>query len=525
MANTLNLGSGNWGVKDSSLLGYKNRQNGRFIPETFDVARGSAGTRVNQSGLIETPEEILSADLVTNGDFTTDSDWTKGTGWTISSGSANCDGSQTGTTSLTPSLNNVVNNVTYIVEYTISNYSSGSISIKLGNTGYGAVRTANGTYTEKIKAQATTFPRSQINADATFVGSIDNVSVKEVNRENLARIDYLDDAAGVLLTEPQRTNLVANSTTGLYGNSPASVANTTAPDGSNNGLILIPNAEADRWEYNISGGTYATGTELTYSWYRKRITTPTGASRVGDVDQLGVNISFIGSTTQTQSDINGYDRFESVFSIVDGSATAILRMYFGNVIGIGNSSVAYWGHQLEEGSYSTSLIPTEGVAATRLADVVNNAGDVNNFNSEEGTLFAEISALSSQAVQSSYITISDGTYNNRASILFSINATNSIRTFLRVGGVTQVDLTNDVNDVQAFNKIAFSYKENDFKVYINGVLSKIDTSGLVWSANTITKLSFSEINTSAAPFFGKTKNIQVFDTALSDAELQTLTTI
>ena len=122
----------------------------------------------------------LGEEKIVNGDFATDSNWTKGTGWTILGGSANCDGSQTGTTSLTPALDNVVNNVIYIVEYTISNYSSGSISIKLGNTGYGAVRTANGTYTEEIKAQATTFPRSQINADATFVGSIDNVSVKEV---------------------------------------------------------------------------------------------------------------------------------------------------------------------------------------------------------------------------------------------------------------------------------------------------------------------------------------------------------
>ena len=128
-------------------------------------------------GAIPVPTE--GSNVVVNGDFTTDSDWTKGTGWTISGGTANCDGTQTGTTSLTPALNNVVNNVTYIVEYTISNYTSGSISIKLGNTGYGVVRSANGTYTEEIKALATTFPRSQINADASFIGSIDNVSVKE----------------------------------------------------------------------------------------------------------------------------------------------------------------------------------------------------------------------------------------------------------------------------------------------------------------------------------------------------------
>ena len=74
MANTLNLGDGNWGVKDSSLLGYA-KDNTKFVPETFDVTRASSGTRVNKDGLIETVEETLSGELITNGDFDTDTWW------------------------------------------------------------------------------------------------------------------------------------------------------------------------------------------------------------------------------------------------------------------------------------------------------------------------------------------------------------------------------------------------------------------------------------------------------------------
>ena len=91
MANTLSLGSGNWGAKESLLLGYY-ENGGKFFPETFDVTRATSGTRVNKAGLIETPTEILSGDLVINGDFDTDSDWILDSGWSISSGKASCNG-------------------------------------------------------------------------------------------------------------------------------------------------------------------------------------------------------------------------------------------------------------------------------------------------------------------------------------------------------------------------------------------------------------------------------------------------
>jgi hypothetical protein len=52
MANTLNLGNGNWAVKKDSLLGY-NSENGNFKPLPFDFTRSTSATRVNKDGLIE----------------------------------------------------------------------------------------------------------------------------------------------------------------------------------------------------------------------------------------------------------------------------------------------------------------------------------------------------------------------------------------------------------------------------------------------------------------------------------------
>jgi len=53
MANTLNLGNGDWATKENSLLGY-NSESGNYKPLAFDFTRASSATVVNKAGLIET---------------------------------------------------------------------------------------------------------------------------------------------------------------------------------------------------------------------------------------------------------------------------------------------------------------------------------------------------------------------------------------------------------------------------------------------------------------------------------------
>jgi hypothetical protein len=90
--------------------------------------------------------------------------------------------------------------------------------------------------------------------------------------------------------------------------------------------------------------------------------------------------------------------------------------------------------------------------------------------------------------------------------------------------VSQVDKSGNVTDVTDFNKVAFSYKENEFKMFVNGSqVGSTDTSGSVWTSGTITKLSLTEINSALGAFNGKVRNVQVFTEAFTDAELQELT--
>ena len=55
-----------------------------------------------------------------------------------------------------------------------------------------------------------------------------------------------------------------------------------------------------------------------------------------------------------------------------------------------------WGAQLEQQSYATSYIPTNGATNTRLQDIANNSGNSTLINSTEGVLYAEIAALADE---------------------------------------------------------------------------------------------------------------------------------
>ena len=90
------------------------------------------------------------------------------------------------------------------------------------------------------------------------------------DRLNYPRITY-QNGRGALLTEPARTNLVTNSTAGQYGNSPGSSTLTISPDGTNNATVPVPNSLSDRYQITIFGGSYSSGTRITYSWHYKQL--------------------------------------------------------------------------------------------------------------------------------------------------------------------------------------------------------------------------------------------------------------
>jgi hypothetical protein len=124
------------------------------------------------------PNVVLGNELITNGDFATDSGWTTLGGWSIGGGSANCNGG-----SIMYTNGGIEVSKTYKVTYTIINYVSGNVrSIFNGSTtdGNGTTRNANGTFTELVQSTDNASGTFSFGAVAgSFIGSIDNVSVKE----------------------------------------------------------------------------------------------------------------------------------------------------------------------------------------------------------------------------------------------------------------------------------------------------------------------------------------------------------
>lgn len=136
---------------------------------------GYSGSNINEgmSSLWSGSIRALGPELVVSGGFDTDSGWNKGAGWTISGGKLNA---ATSTTASTTQTSVTDGESIHVVIYTISNYVSGGVRLRLGG-GSGTIRTSNGTFTEKITASVNEIV--EVDPVTSFEGSIDNVSVRE----------------------------------------------------------------------------------------------------------------------------------------------------------------------------------------------------------------------------------------------------------------------------------------------------------------------------------------------------------
>lgn len=339
---------------------------------------------------------------------------------------------------------------------------------------------------------------------------------------NIADIQLDTDNKPFLKFEPQATNYVTDAILGDYTGSIDITNKVVSPSGLVDATTPIPTANTNRFEEIISPSTFATDDILTYSWYRKRISTPIVDTFLGDLDVKAlINLTIENPTKQIESDTNGFDRFEVQFKVVDGSLESKARLYFGNIIVAGNQSVAYYGHQLELRSYATSLIYTNGTIATRTSDISSKIGLSNYINSSEGVLYAEISALANDVTRR-YISLSDGGDTNNEIRLYFDTSDNTVSTLIKVGGATEMFLFATLIDVNNFNKIAVKYKEDDFALWVNGVEISTDLSGSTFTSNALDTLAFEG---NGLNFYGKCKDLRVYNEALTDQELIDLTTI
>jgi hypothetical protein len=493
----------------------------------FDFSRASSGTRLNSEGLIEVASVVSTTELVTNGDFASSSNWNgvNANGVTISNGTLNYSETPNGTNITQSSVVEIGKK--YKVTFTISNYVKGGILVVFGAGGTTQEVSSNGTFNLYGVASINTTLYIQARGASGTTLSIDNLSVKEVFENDVPRLDYSGGATcASLLLEPQRTNNILQSnqldTTWVLTNATIT-GNQSGIYNSTDAWKLVGNgSNNDRIDSNsLSSGAY------TFSIYAKAGNSKFVAVVLGSgVVYYNLESGSIGSqasVTSASIESVGNEWYRLNMSVASGSGS--VQVYIANAVGSVNTSngdFVYLQHaQAEVGSYSTSIIKTTSATVTRTADVCNNAGTSATFNSTEGVLFFEAAALADDLTNRGFA-LSDGTSNNACRIYYA-NSSNNIRFLFNVGGAAQVIKSINLTDITDYNKIAFSYKQDDFKIYINGVKVEEDTSGSVPSANTFSKLSFDR-GYGGENFYGKCKQLIVFDEALSDSELTTLTT-
>jgi hypothetical protein len=337
---------------------------------------------------------------------------------------------------------------------------------------------------------------------------------------NVPRLDYLDSSSPRLLLEPQRTNLVTYSeqintgfttSQGGTGLLPVITANNAiSPDGYQNADIIVFDAGAGTTSSDISairqvfGGTTAT---YTCSFYAK---TPSGTA------QIQVRID--GSSYEKFTITNEWQRFTLTRALTGTSNQLDFAIRRGlNEPMNASATIQLWGVQVELGAYATSYIPTLGAAVTRGSDAASKTGISSLIGQTEGTIFIDVN-LDTVSAQTN------------DPVLIYLRGTN-VETYIEIidnGGVSSLHFNSGVQAtidapagsvIAGRNKFAFTYKQNDFALYLNGVLIGTDTSGTVGAQD---EFGF-QYNNSAFEGQQKVSQALVFPTRLSNDDLAALT--
>ena len=355
-----------------------------------------------------------------------------------------------------------------------------------------------------------------------------------VPRLNYPLIDGVVSGCPSLLLEPSRTNTVLHSqelNNAYWVVSPGTFVTANeiiSPDGTLNADKV--SETTFNGVHQIYSGVISTTISVsnTYSVFAKKAERNWIKVQNGSTSQANFNLedgtigTVAGGTTAEIEDYgNGWYRCKISFIAPSSSDRLYVRlMTSDNVtsyLGDGISGVYLWGAQAEVGSYATSYIPTTTIA-TRSAETCNNAGDVNTFNDSEGVLFAEISALANDLTVRC-ISISSGNYIDSVQLRYW-SSSNTLEYRVVDGSVIVVFLRPVINNIVESNKILVKYKSNDCSIWVNGFKIATDTSATMPSG--LSELAFDDGN-GTTPFYGNTKQIQYFPTALNDSDLETLT--
>ena len=502
-----------------------------YTSSDMDVTRATAATRVDENGLVNYAE-ILGGDMITDGNFSSSVYWNEQDVTNeISGNQAIWTSSPHGQGFKGANANDNIFTLTkiYQVTYTIDYITSGKLRTRYPFIG--ATYDSTGTYpltiTETGEAiNIDIFIQNLDDSGNPTTAAISNISVKEVTRDNVPRIDYTGGGCPHILVEPQRTNLLRYSEDFSEWN----MNGTSRVDGGVSSIGLnyytITNTGGGFLGVYYASAGFSHGDTITASVYVKKGTSDSFTLRYGA--SINQNVEFdlddgtivsegtnVVGTIQSMSD--GWYRVTSTWT--DASHTfsvADVALY------VQSGNVEISGAQCEVGSYATSYIPNFGTASgvTRNEDIFTRDGIGSLINSPEGVFFVEMAALSDDGT-SRYISISDGSTTNYVYFRF-MSTSNRVLTRTSVAGVTINTFQKTISDTTDFNKFAFKWKSGDYALWINGVEEVVGTEVDTFTSGDLHTIKFG-FPSSGGELYAKVKQLQVYDTALTDEQLLQLT--
>ena len=368
----------------------------------------------------------------------------------------------------------------------------------------------------------------------------------ETMGSNVPRLDYplidgVVQGCPALLLEPSRTNQhpYSEDFSGYAGANFNVVSNDAiSPDGTQTADFVRENSGTNQ-KYFYKDSSITSGTEYTQTLFVKsngtryfQITGSTGFSttmRVNfDLQEGVITLNVNANDASITKFPNDWYRL----SVTDTATTTttgrmVLAMIgtadaarLASYSGVTTEGVYAWGAMLEEGDYPTSYIPnlTTG-STTRNADECNGAGTSAEFNDSEGILFLETAILSDDGTEKTINLYNSSSTGNRLSVNYRTEV-GRIQVFFNYTGATSTNISVYDIDKEQMAKLAFKYKNNDMAIWYNGFELATDVLG-----TTSTSIGFDtlEFVRGGSPFYGNTKQLMTFKTALSDSDLEDLT--
>lgn len=365
------------------------------------------------------------------------------------------------------------------------------------------------------------------------IGSTAKPYFPTTDRLNVPRLTYQNGGGGCpsLLLEKQSTNIAypSQAFSGFSKSSDVTLTdnNAISPDGTQNATYYFCNTTTTNG-YLIPNFSGTSGVQYAVSFYAKA--KELSLIYIKNVNDSGGQSSFdLSNGTYTLA--SGIDSL-SIVSVGNGwyrciaiSTSSSTSINFVPIIkGNANQGIHIWGLQIEQSSYPTSYIPTTSSSATRVADACSKTGISSLIDSTEGVVFCDF-VCNGFANLGTIFSLNDGTTANY--IWLNTFSNGDLRAELYLAGSgPQTQLYYAPAVIGQRYKFAFSYKQNDFALYVNGSQIATDNSGNTFSAGTLIRADFDLTSPSSYALSPIQVNQAIlFPTRLTNAELASLTTL